>query len=341
MQRWKRSGRRWRTRAIHSRRSASVLAGAAAAGTLLAAVLLLAGCGGSGEADGTPSPSPTSARTSTPAPTTAAPGSPTPVASPTPTGLTFEYEVQAGDTLFDIAQRFGTTVDAIVAANGLADPADIAIGQILIIPGASSTPAPTPSPTPPPANPAGTGFRFPIEGACLPASENLWPNAPRAYRLGIHEGMDFYDYDNCATIVDGTPAVAVKAGTVIRADHDYVGLTLAELNELLTRSEQQGFTDAQALDRFRGRQVWIDQGGGIVTRYAHLSGIPDNIQKGTKVSAGDVVAYVGDSGTPESVTAPGVEIHLHFEIRVGDSFLGAGLPADQVRYLYNEVFSSP
>jgi murein DD-endopeptidase MepM/ murein hydrolase activator NlpD len=305
--------------------------------------LLLAGCGGSGEADETPSPSPspTAGRTSTPSPATTAPGSPTRAGSPTPIGLTFEYEVQAGDTLFDIAQRFGTTVEAIVEANGLVDPADIAIGQILIIPGASSTPAPTPSPTPPPHNPAGSGFRFPIEGGCLPTNENLWPNAPRAYRFGIHEGVDFYSYDNCTTIVEGTPVVAMKGGTVIRADHNYVGLTLGELNELLTRSEQQGFTDAEALDRFRGRQVWIDHGGGIVTRYAHLSGIPDNIQKGTKVSAGDVVAYVGDSGTPESVTAPGVEIHLHFEIRVGDSFLGAKLPADQVRYLYNEVFSIP
>lgn len=192
--------RRWRRRAIRSKRSTHVLAGAAAAGTLLAAVLLLAGCGGSGEADGTPSPTPTAGRTSKPSQTPVDSGSPTPAGSPTPTGLTFEYEVQAGDTLFDIAQRFGTTVEAIVEANGLVDPADIAVGQILVIPGASSTPAPTPSPTPPPANPVGTGFRFPIVGGCLPASDNLWPNAPRAYRFGIHEGMDFYDHDNCAKI---------------------------------------------------------------------------------------------------------------------------------------------
>lgn len=310
----------------------------AAAGFLLAAVLTFGACGGSGEPDDTPTPgvTPTVARlTSTPSPTT-------PAGTPTPVGpVTFEYEVQEGDTVAALADRFGTTVEAIAAANALADPADIAIGQILIIPDASYTPAPTPSPTPSPPNPVGTGFRFPIDGACLATSENLWPNAPRDYRYGIHEGMDFYGYDNCTTIVEGTEVVAVKAGTVIRADHDYVGLTAAELNDLLTRSEQQGFTDAEALDRFRGRQVWIDHGGGIVTRYAHLSGIPDNIQEGTSVSAGQVVGYVGDSGTPESVTDPGLEIHLHFEIRVGSSYLGAGLPFDQVQYLYNEVFSGP
>lgn len=44
------------------------------------------------------------------------------------------YTVQAGDTLFSIATRYGVTVDAIAAANGLANPEQIAVGQILIIP---------------------------------------------------------------------------------------------------------------------------------------------------------------------------------------------------------------
>ncbi len=45
------------------------------------------------------------------------------------------YVVQPGDTLFGIASRFGTTVDALAAANGIADPANIQAGQSLIIPG--------------------------------------------------------------------------------------------------------------------------------------------------------------------------------------------------------------
>ena len=44
------------------------------------------------------------------------------------------YVAQSGDTLWDIAQRFGTTVEAIVAANDLTDAADLDIGQELIIP---------------------------------------------------------------------------------------------------------------------------------------------------------------------------------------------------------------
>lgn len=44
------------------------------------------------------------------------------------------YVVESGDTLWDIAQRFGTTVEALVEANGLEDAADLTVGQQLTIP---------------------------------------------------------------------------------------------------------------------------------------------------------------------------------------------------------------
>ncbi|MFQ5460197.1 MAG: LysM peptidoglycan-binding domain-containing protein [Anaerolineae bacterium] len=46
------------------------------------------------------------------------------------------YVVMPGDTVFSIAARFGTTVSAIVAANGLANQNVIFVGQRLVIPGA-------------------------------------------------------------------------------------------------------------------------------------------------------------------------------------------------------------
>ncbi len=44
------------------------------------------------------------------------------------------YIVQPGDTLYDIAQRFGLTVEFLAAANGIDDPAHITVGQRLLIP---------------------------------------------------------------------------------------------------------------------------------------------------------------------------------------------------------------
>jgi LysM repeat protein len=65
-------------------------------------------------------------------------------ASPTPAPATGgEYTVQAGDTLYSIARRYGTTVEAIQSANGIVNPWYIRVGQKLIIPGGSTAPAPT------------------------------------------------------------------------------------------------------------------------------------------------------------------------------------------------------
>lgn len=73
------------------------------------------------------------------------------------------YQVVIGDTLSAIARRFGTTVDAIVQANSIANPNLIYVGQLLDIPDGQTTPPPpqptatppsnpTPQPTPPPPN---------------------------------------------------------------------------------------------------------------------------------------------------------------------------------------------
>ena len=51
-----------------------------------------------------------------------------------------------------------------------------------------------------------------------------------------------------------------------------------------------------------------------------------------------MIGGVGESGTPEAIRMPGTQMHLHAEIRIGESFIGAGLPPDEVRVLYERVF---
>lgn len=55
-----------------------------------------------------------------------------------------------------------------------------------------------------------------------------------------------------------------------------------------------------------GRMVEIDHGGGLTTRYAHMSKVL--VRKGEKIESGTIVGKVGSSGRS---TGP----HLHYEVR--------------------------
>ncbi len=66
----------------------------------------------------------------TPVPTS----TPRPTPSPTPIPTSAIYQIQKGDTLKTIADKFGVSVNAIVEINGLSDPNAIDVGQTLLIP---------------------------------------------------------------------------------------------------------------------------------------------------------------------------------------------------------------
>ena len=103
----------------------------------------------------TPSPSPSPTRTFTLPPTpTAAPtstpvatDSPSPSPSPRPSPPFKSYVVKTGETLGALAQRFGVTLQALLAANpDITDPRHIRVGQILLIPPPGWSPSPSSSP---------------------------------------------------------------------------------------------------------------------------------------------------------------------------------------------------
>lgn len=180
-----------------------------------------------------------------------------------------------------------------------------------------------------------SGFILPIRGACVTEFEGHLPSASRAYRNdGVHEGLDFYQWASCTTVNVATEIVAAKAGVVVRSDVDYVDITPADWE----RFQEANWQGERILDELRGRQVWIDHGRGIVTRYAHLSAIADGIVKGVEVQQGQLIGYPGESGQQEVYANPGTDIHLHFEIRVGSSWLGQGMSPLDARDLYLQAF---
>lgn len=61
-----------------------------------------------------------------------------------------------------------------------------------------------------------------------------------------------------------------------------------------------------------GISVWLDSDYGARFYYAHLDGYPDGLASGQRVSGGQVVGFLGDSGN-----ARGGSPHLHFQIHPG------------------------
>ena len=157
-------------------------------------------------------------------------------------------------------------------------------------------------------------FALPIEGGDIPTDLELLPGAPRDYRGGIHEGIDF-------PAPTGTLVLAAASGTVARVDTSFIDWNREQQDVALDEALRLGYTPAGTLDRIRGRQVWIDHGKGLITRYAHLSAV-EPLVVGQKVEAGALIGEVGSSGYPQG--GP----HLHFEVRVGDDFYGDGLDGD-------------
>jgi LysM repeat protein len=81
-------------------------------------------CGGGVEEEPTRTPA------ATPAPTAA-----TPEATSSPAATPTTYVVQPGDTIGEIAERFGVDVEALAAVNDITNPDLIYVGQTLVIPG--------------------------------------------------------------------------------------------------------------------------------------------------------------------------------------------------------------
>ena len=67
-----------------------------------------------------------------------------------PTSTPFTYVVQAGDTMGAIAQKFGVSLDALIAANPSVSPNAMPIGATLYIPADKNNPTNESTPTPVP-----------------------------------------------------------------------------------------------------------------------------------------------------------------------------------------------
>ena len=119
-------------------------------------------------------------------------------------------------------------------------------------------------------------LRAPLDFAYVSSHFNPNRRHPILNSIRAHNGVDY----------------AAKRGTPIRATGEGV---------IQSVGWKSGY----------GRTIVIRHGGEITTLYAHLDKYHPLIAKGAKVSQGQTIGYVGDSGL---ATAP----HLHYEFRIGE-----------------------
>jgi peptidoglycan LD-endopeptidase LytH len=179
-------------------------------------------------------------------------------------------------------------------------------------------------------------FIWPIEGARLPRSVSNIPGANRSYRSGRSQGFTFTGGDSGLIVRYGTPVRAAGDGQVIRSDLSYIESSETAYRKLL-RDVREGASKTQ-LDALRGRQVFIKHSDGRITRYGHLSKIAPDLGLGS-VKRGQIIGYVGNSGTLEGARGSRLNARLQFEIWLSEGrFLGQDMTGAQVRAAANGVF---
>lgn len=112
------------------------------------------------------------------------------------------YMVVRGDTIYHIAHEYGVSPRRLMAANGISDPRDLRVGQMLVIPGAGfASASAVNAPEIWPAAHADRQFAWPVVGGIL--------TSPFGMRHGaMHDGIDI-------AAPAGTPVHAADDGTVI------------------------------------------------------------------------------------------------------------------------------
>ena len=166
------------------------------------------------------------------------------------------------------------------------------------------------------------------------------PGAPRGYRNGTHQGIDF----GCGT--SDRFGHALADGRVVYLVDDYVDPSVADREALLRNAGLAGFTPHWTLVMLYGNVVVIDHGeiadaGRVYSIAAHLEAVDPAIELGATVTKGQVLGELGNRGT--NASAQGIRgsgdpsLHLHWELFIDNWYLGEGQPANVVAELVATV----
>jgi LysM repeat protein len=228
------------------------------------------------------------------------------VASPT-AGTTSadsgSYTVQSGDTLGSIAAAHGTTVAALAAVNGLANPNLIYRGQVLSLGGAATTPTTT-TPT------VSAGTTYTVESgdtlAGIASKEGTtWPalgalndlSNPNVIFVGEVLTLSGATRPTTTAVVTSaptatTPAVSAPAPTASSAAAEAVAVALAQVGKpYLYGGAGPNSFDCSGLVMYAWASAGVSLPHYSVSQYTGTTRITE-----AELEPGDIVFYDNDSG---------------------------------------------
>lgn len=210
------------------------------------------------------------------------------------------HEVRPGDTLWSIGRRYGVSVEALVAANGLSGPgAPLPVGRRLVIPG-----------RPP------TGGRAVGSAAAALANGSLRvvePPEPRRTEVGrLRAPADLVlklpDFGESTPLFAWPAEGRISSPFGPRRSGWHGGIDIKADAGAPVSASAAGVVVASGWETRYGRVVKIEHRDGFITVYAHNT--ENLVEVGERVRAGQPIARVGRSGRATTD-------HLHFEIRRG------------------------
>lgn len=117
-------------------------------------------------------------------------------------------------------------------------------------------------------------------------------------------------------------------------------MTYAQFTKVMNDCYREHRTSDHNEDLFRGCQVWISHGNGLITRYAHLNKVNPEVKKDQQVGRGDLIGFIGVSGTGQNLPGRAKYPHLHFEIWLDGKYLGWGLTPAETMGVYEDIFGN-
>jgi murein DD-endopeptidase MepM/ murein hydrolase activator NlpD len=180
---------------------------------------------------------------------------------------------------------------------------------------------------------------IPVENTDMPPWPRVYPGAGRLYRMGVHFGLDLYEYTAPAGFGIGWPVLAAEEGIVTRASIRYEPMSAEEFYQITEEAQSLGQTPADTRMRLMGRHVVLEHESGASTFYAHLNEIAPGVVPGASVRAGQLIGTVGVTGTAGEARPGAAGPHLHFEIWLGERYLGEGITVRETMWWFEQGFN--